>query len=273
MDIRTYIRLHDGMPDHPKVVGLSDRAFRLYVEAMCWCSRYLTDGVVPDPAMKSLRRWSPAAQRELTAARLVENGTPAGWIVHDYAQHQRTSAEVAEFRESRRSASVVGNHERWHVARRIIDPSCELCAIGDVSHVRSLTDRTAESLTDPKLIANRSQDTETDKRSKSKPLLSAAERAPQAGSDQDPDFAAFWTACLRKVGKGQARKAWRSAVIGRSTDPKEIITGAERFAASCRRLGTEQQFIPHPATWLNGERWNDEPAPERTAAGDDEWAE
>jgi hypothetical protein len=23
-------------------------------------------------------------------------------------------------------------------------------------------------------------------------------------------------------------------------------------------MGTERQFIPHPATWLNGERWEDE---------------
>lgn len=33
---------------------------------------------------------------------------------------------------------------------------------------------------------------------------------------------------------------------------------AEAFTALCRAEGTEPQFIPYPATWLNGERWLDE---------------
>ncbi len=262
MDTRTYIRLHDGMPDHPKVVSLSDRAFRLYVEAMCWCSRYLTDGIVPTAAMKKMGAWSPAAISELADARLMENGSPGGWAIHDYTEHQRTSADVAEWRELRRGAGVTGNHERWHVARRIIDPSCELCAIDDASHERSLTDRTSDSVErsvcDRSTIANSSQETETKKRSKSKPLLSGAERAPQAGSDDDPDFTAFWAIYLRKVGKGQARKAWRSAVLGKHVKPEVIIAAAGKFRDWHRSQGTDPQFVPYPATWLNGERWADE---------------
>lgn len=259
MDTRTYIRLHDGMPDHPKVVGLSDRAFRLYVESLCWCSRHLTDGMVSAAAMRRMGGWSPATVSELESACLIENGTPAGWTIHDYTEHQRTSAEVAEFRESRRTAGITGNHERWHVARNLIDPSCEFCAIGDASHERSHADRMTESQVRSDSDRKSSPETETDKRTKSKPSISAADRPPQPGSDQDPDFTAFWVAYPRKVGKGQARKAWRSAVVGKPGDPKVIIAAAEQFGASCRAKGTEQQFIPHPATWLNGERWGDDP--------------
>ena len=43
-DRRTYITVHDGMPEHPKVDALSDKAFRALVGLWCWCSRNLTDG-------------------------------------------------------------------------------------------------------------------------------------------------------------------------------------------------------------------------------------
>src|ERR1039458_5603058 len=163
MDGRTYIRLHDGMPDHPKVVGLSDAAFRLYVESLCWCSRHLTDGAVTVPAMKRMGGWSPEAAKELAGADLFEpDGVTGNWLVHDYIEHQRTSDEVAEFRESKRLAGVTGNHERWHVARQITDPSCELCAIGDVSHVRSVTDGVRESHQRSQTHRKTSPTTETD---------------------------------------------------------------------------------------------------------------
>jgi len=75
-------------------------------------------------------------------------------------------------------------------------------------------------------------------------------------TDDDPDFAAFWKAYPRKTDKGHARTAWASAL--KNTDPADIISGAEKFAAWCARSNTEKRFIPHPSTWLNGERWADE---------------
>jgi hypothetical protein len=43
--------------------------------------------------------------------------------------------------------------------------------------------------------------------------------------------------------------------------PEEIIDGAKRFADFCQSEGTEQRYIPHAATWLNNERWEDELTP------------
>ena len=64
----------------------------------------------------------------------------------------------------------------------------------------------------------------------------------------------FWPAYPRKIGKGQARKAF---IRSRRTTPLETITvGLARFVVTT--VGTEPQFVCHPATWLNGERWNDE---------------
>lgn len=255
MDDRTYIRLHDGMPDHPKVVGLSHAAFRLYVECMCWSSRHLTDGVVPAAAMRRMGGWSASALRELTAAALLEEAGGPVWAVHDYTQHQRTAALVASFKEAKRAGGLSGNHERWHVRRKILDPSCELCAIGDASQMRSQNGSQTGRKSSPEAEAK------TEKKNKT---------IGQTASDHDPDFAAFWAAWPRKVGKGHARKAWRSAVLGRRADPKDVIAAAEQFAAAVRAARTEPQFIPHPATWLNGERYADEAAPARPGSESDD---
>ncbi len=58
----------------------------------------------------------------------------------------------------------------------------------------------------------------------------------------------------RKTAKGLARKAWEVAVA--KTNPDVIISKAAFYAASVE--GKDKKFIPHPATWLNQERWDDE---------------
>ena len=42
-----YLNSDDAMPENEKVDVLSDGAFRLYVAAMHYCARHLTDGAVP----------------------------------------------------------------------------------------------------------------------------------------------------------------------------------------------------------------------------------
>lgn len=79
--------------------------------------------------------------------------------------------------------------------------------------------------------------------------------------DTHPDFVAFWDAYPRKTDKGHARKAWAKAVRA-GTDPARITAGAKAYREDPTR---STQFTAHPATWLNGERWNDQ-APEAGAS-------
>tara|TARA_R110000764_G_scaffold7045_1_gene25689 strand:- start:6108 stop:6800 length:693 start_codon:yes stop_codon:yes gene_type:complete len=67
-------------------------------------------------------------------------------------------------------------------------------------------------------------------------------------------FEDFYNYFPRKTAKGSARKAWVNAIA--KTDPDVIISQAALFAASVE--GKDKKFIPHPATWLNQERWDDE---------------
>lgn len=75
----------------------------------------------------------------------------------------------------------------------------------------------------------------------------------------DRAFDEFWTFYPRKVGKGAAKKAFKVAHAKANGD---VVLGAQRFAAD-PNLPTDKNYIPHPATWLNGERWDDEPLPYR----------
>src|SRR5207249_2516115 len=62
----TWVRIDDSMPDNPVMAGLSDAAFRAWVESLCYCSRNLTDGYVPGRI--AAQRWSPKAVDELVTA-------------------------------------------------------------------------------------------------------------------------------------------------------------------------------------------------------------
>jgi len=67
-------------------------------------------------------------------------------------------------------------------------------------------------------------------------------------------FDRFWKLYPRKVGKGQAERAWAGALKKASAETiiEAIKTQLPILA------GREKQFVPHPATWLNGQRWADD---------------
>ena len=84
---------------------------------------------------------------------------------------------------------------------------------------------------------------------------------PRERSKLDISFDEFWTAYPRRSGKIKAKDAFRKA--SKECDPSEIIAGAQAFADDPNR---QEEFTPHPATWLNQGRWEDDPLPERGSA-------
>ena len=108
-DTRPFITVHDGMPDHPKIEGLSDAAFRLLVTTWCWCNRNRTDGKVTQASWA--KRGTPKARRELVDAGLAVPSED-GVQMHDYLEHQRSAAEIDELAEKRREAGRKGGLAR-----------------------------------------------------------------------------------------------------------------------------------------------------------------
>ena len=69
-------------------------------------------------------------------------------------------------------------------------------------------------------------------------------------------FDQFWKVYPRKQNKGTAKRYWERAV--RKADPRDIIEGAQRYRDDPNR---EDKYTAHASTWLNGERWTDDPLP------------
>jgi len=97
---------------------------------------------------------------------------------------------------------------------------------------------------------------------------------PKAENQKTEDhFERFWRAFPpgRKTDKPKAAAIFAAIVAGRrkgipKTDPATIISGAERYAAT----SPDPQYVPMPATWLNGARWDaiaPDPEPQRNYGG------
>jgi hypothetical protein len=69
-------------------------------------------------------------------------------------------------------------------------------------------------------------------------------------------FEEWWSLYPKKVGKGQARRAWGAAVRKAGVPALTAALLAQRPSL----LARETQFIPNPSTWLTGERWADQTA-------------
>jgi hypothetical protein len=99
----TWIKLNDNVPRHPKIAGLSDRGFRVWITGLCYASEFLTDGVLPAVFLTTVH---PKVRDELIAAGLwsCTAGTTGGTTtVHDYLEHQSSRATVLHERRRNRA--------------------------------------------------------------------------------------------------------------------------------------------------------------------------
>ena len=106
---------------------------------------------------------------------------------------------------------------------------------------------------------------ETLKASASDDLALATATATATATDKAKEtplgFDRFWNAYPRKVGKPAALRAWRS-LLKTDADPQtphSLMTGLERWKQTEQWQKEGGRFIPHPATFLNQRRWEDEP--------------
>ena len=75
--------------------------------------------------------------------------------------------------------------------------------------------------------------------------------------DDDPDFVRFWSVYPRKIGKGEARKAW-AKVVKSGVNVEDVIAGAIRYRDDPYRKRKGDEYTKHPGPWLNAERWTDQ---------------
>ena len=253
VDRRTYVRLHDGLPDHPKIAEVGGEAAWLYVVGLCYCSRQLTDGTIP---VRLVARMTDLSKPEALASRLLEanlwhtashdcKDCPQGvgdvYVVHDYLDHQRSAADVRELSEKRAAAGRAG---------------------GKASGTTRRSEAKGEASASDRLEANgkpneAETETETDKKKTSS--SSTARRRGKKDRPVAPRFDEFWAFYPRRDDKAPAQDAWTKAIEDVGADPQAVIDGAERYAK--QRFRQDPQYTKLPATWLNKRSWENEPTP------------
>ncbi len=126
------------------------------------------------------------------------------------------------------------------------------------------TKLTIESSSQVQASSSNSQARERAESHDDQPSLLSSERpsprttiaAKKASVDPMKGFDAFYRAYPRKVGRGAAERAWMSAIRSGAT-LETICAGLQWQIPKLREADPE--FRPHPATWLNGKRYLDEP--------------
>jgi hypothetical protein len=109
----------------------------------------------------------------------------------------------------------------------------------------------------PQIAENRSPEQRAESREQG-----AVEQVDDGQPSENLDealFDKFWEFYPRRTGKKPAKLAFYRAVKRSTVD--DVLEGARRFGNDPNL--PDEQFIPHPATWLNQDRWTDGPLPLR----------
>lgn len=211
-----------------------------------------------------------------------------GWVFHEspyegavFALHLAAADIVNDAHGNELWASVATlagkarmseRHARRGMSRLVRDGFLEVLSVepGKVCRYRFLMPDPGHGVT-PDMVSPLTNESPDPGHGVTGPLTSGASHTSiptkeNSSSSTQPVVAAeafdeFWSIYPAKKAKGAARKAWAKAV--KSTDPYLIIAGATRYCSDERVL---KGYIQNPATWLNGEGWDDEPSPPARSA-------
>lgn len=95
-------------------------------------------------------------------------------------------------------------------------------------------------------------------------------RSRRSGPESEPDgFLPFYDRYPRKIARRAAAKAFAAALKRHPKyTPKLLLEGCQAFLEALQDQPVDEKFIPHPATWLNEDRFReyfDEEAPDDPA--------
>lgn len=210
---------------HPRTRRLSKDAQHLYLASILYCVEFSTDGRFPadeTPYLASVSRVRSSLADELFDAGVWVKQDGDEVLIRDFLQHQTSREEI----EARRARSQKAAGARW--GKRGSDSESP-------PHATSNAPGNAGS--------NASREEKS--------------RAEKTTTDP-PGFAEFWLLWPRREGRKAAVRAYPKAAkkVGGS---EELLEQARRWLND--RDGMDASFVPHAATWLNQERWTDDPPP------------
>lgn len=127
-DDRLFAPFPIEMDEHPKIIGLSDAAFRAIFEATFYSRRMLSDGFLDERVV--LKRWGLTVAEELSCndpekpSWIRVDAPKPGWRIHDFEKHHPLRAEIqakrADVSEKRSEAGRNGAAKRWQAHGKAI---------------------------------------------------------------------------------------------------------------------------------------------------------
>ena len=214
-DKRTYVKVHDGLPDHPKVIEAGGEAGWLYICGLAYASRQLTDGVI---SRRLVPRLTDGSKPEASASALVRVGLwhegehdcptcpQAGadnYVIHDYLEHQRSASEVADLRAKRSAAGQRGGKKSGESRRAAFagEANAEASASAKPKQAGSKTEPETEAETEVKEKNSRTPVEPSDA-----PIRHDVERVCkhlatviENGGDKRPRVTAKWRTDMRRL--------------------------------------------------------------------------
>jgi hypothetical protein len=222
----TWIKLDDTLPDHPKFLALPDSAKWLYVEALCYANRHLTDGIITS-------KWASKNRRNVSIKKLIDVGLMSKvceervesvskvckncvghnhyYRITNYFKHQSSKEQV-----ERKKALKAERNARYIQAK---DASQVASQASPHTHTPTHTDIKIKDIT-------------------------------HSANAKNEKFEEFWRFYPRKLDRKLAIKAFDKA-IKNGADFDLIIKGIYALVAESR----DPKFIKYPATWLKNECW------------------
>lgn len=216
-----WVRIDDAIGEHPKIARLSDSAFALFVMGLAYCNRNLTDGFIPSAVGMGQLRFCDG--NTIPPIRELEAAGLWEEVAGGWNIH-----DFGLYQPSRASVLTERESARQRQAasrqksRRDIDGSHGPVTAAPVPVP---VPKDQERLSDPK------------------------------PTNYTPEFEAWWQVWPRREAKAIASKAHAKA--RRKASQAELVAGVHRYVD----LLSLQPNRPvcHASTWLNQERWLDEP--------------
>lgn len=203
----------------------------------------------------------------------VDPDAVVGFQFHDWEHNQRMKVEVDRDKEANRK-----RQKAWRDRQRQQRETTEHNAVTNDAYISSIN--TYSSTSNEVELSLLSHESVTDTREQDPwgeqqgfdgmPEPSVPEQPPAQASKPHPKpstnpeaFEEFWRVYPRRIGgKTKTRQAFDAAVKRASV--AEVLEGARRFANDPNLPSADEaRFIPYPTTWLNGDRWEDDPLPPR----------
>lgn len=201
-DKRLFAPFPIEMDEHPKILPLSDAAFRAVFEATFYSRRMLSDGFLDERVV--LRKWGADVAEELSnndPERPTWVRVEGGWQIHDFEKHHPLRAEIEGQKQARSEAGSAGGKASGKT--RASKAEAKVKQTG--SQTNPETETETETTTSKEVVKARKRATQVPRNFTITPAMRewAAKETPLVNLDQKlGEWLDYWT------GVGKAQTDW-----------------------------------------------------------------